>query len=306
MSTFLWHFAALFTGTVALFGTLSAAMMLLTRVIGEARLRRWLGGGPVAAPLKGLVFGVLTPFCSWSTIPVLTSLLRARVRTSAVAAFFLASPVLDPVLVIALGWLLGLWIAVWFTVFLTIATVVLAVLAERFHLERLVLARALVPVGVPAAHETGVGCGVPPEAAWRGWATEGVDAVRDAGKQMRQLLVPLALTCAIGVAIAGAVPEQLVLDHAGPGRPFAIPAAAVLGVPLYLPTEALAPIGWAMRDAGVSAGAIFAFMVTAASLSLPEFFLLTHVFRLRLVVGVVLAVLAIAVIGALVVPLLLG
>ncbi len=46
---------------------------------------------------------MITPFCSWSTIPVRMSLLRSRVRTSAVAAFFLASPVLDPVLIVAIG-----------------------------------------------------------------------------------------------------------------------------------------------------------------------------------------------------------
>lgn len=48
------------------------------------------------------------------------SLLRSRVRTSAVAGFFLASPVLDPVLIVAIGWLFGFWVTAWFTVFLTV------------------------------------------------------------------------------------------------------------------------------------------------------------------------------------------
>jgi len=87
MTTLLWQFLALLGGTLVLFGVLSAAMTVLTRWIGAERLRRWVGGNPVTAPVKGLVFGVLTPFCSWSTIPVLMSLLSSRVRTSAVAAF---------------------------------------------------------------------------------------------------------------------------------------------------------------------------------------------------------------------------
>lgn len=306
MTTFLTQFVLLFAGTLLLFAALSAAMSLLTRFIGEARLRRWLGGGPIVAPLKGLAFGVITPFCSWSTIPVLTSLLRARVRTSAVAAFFLASPVLDPVLIIALGWLFGFWVAAWFTIFLTVATVLLAYVAERFHLERLVLDRVLAPVGAGTSTDSGAECCEPAEEPWHGWIAEVRDAARFAVEQMRQLLWPLAITCAIGVAIAGAAPQDLVVKLAGPGAPLAIPAAAVIGAPLYLPTEALAPIGWAMKNSGVGAGAIFAFMITAASLSLPEFFLLTRIFQMRLIAAVIAAVLLIAVGGALFVPLIVG
>lgn len=62
MSRLLWQFHVLLCGTLVLFGVLSAAMTLLTRRIGAERLRRWVGGNAVTAPVKGLVFGVITPF----------------------------------------------------------------------------------------------------------------------------------------------------------------------------------------------------------------------------------------------------
>ena len=300
-ATLLWQFLLLFVGTSVLFAALSAAMALLTRFIGEERLRRWVGGNAFTAPLKGLVLGVLTPFCSWSSIPVLVSLLRSRVRTSAVAAFFLASPVLDPVLVIAITWLFGFWVAAWFTVFLTIAILATATLAERLHLERLVLDRALAPVAGPGG-PYGDEAGERRERAWQGWKLESNNAGRIAMTQTRQLLLPLAITCAVGVVLAGVVPRSLIATLAGPATWYAIPAAAVLGVPLYLPTEALVPLGWGLRDSGVGAGPVFAFAITAASLSLPEFVLLSRLLRLRLVIGLIAAVLVIAVAGALVVP----
>lgn len=301
MSTLVWQFVALFAGTVVLFGTLSAAMSLLTRFIGAERLRRWVGGSAFAGSAKGLVFGVITPFCSWSTIPVLMSLLRSRVRTAAVAAFLLASPVLDPVLIVAIGWLFGWWVALSFTCFLTVAILIAAFLAERLHLERLVLAYALTPTGgtrVPDGYADN-----PAEPAWRTWRPETVDAARFAVTQVRQLLLPLAATCALGVAIAGSAPERLLTELAGPAQLLAIPVAALLGAPLYLPTEALAPLGWAMRDAGVALGPTFAFLITAASLSLPELVPLTRVFRMRLIVALVATITTIAVVGALLVPL---
>lgn len=305
MTALLGQFVALLVGTLVLFGVLSAAMTILTRFIGEERLRRWVGGNAFTAPLKGLVFGVITPFCSWSSIPVLISLLRSRVRTSAVAAFLVASPVLDPVLIVALGWLFGVWVALWFTIFLTAATLVAAYLAERLHLERLVLDRVLTPVGSQAA-PVGGSSGVcePDEPAWQGWTNEASEAVRFAVAQMRQLFIPLVVTCAIGVVIAGAVPQYLITELAGPDKPYAIPAAAMLGVPLYLPTEALVPLGWALRDAGVALGPIFAFVITAASLSLPEFVLLSRIFRLRLILALIATISVIAIVGALLVPLL--
>ncbi|MQA79719.1 MAG: hypothetical protein GEV10_14775 [Streptosporangiales bacterium] len=300
----LGKFALLLGGTLVLFASLTAVTALGTRLVGEHRLRRWAGGNSVTAPLKGLVFGIVTPFCSWSAIPVLLSLLRSRVRTSAVAAFFLASPVLDPVLVVALGWLFGFWVAVWFTVFLSVTSIVIAHLAERLHLERLVHPRVFASdTRTSDQDQPSPAAGRTHDVPWEGWHREATQAVRLALRQMRQLLVPLAITCAVGVAMADHAPTDLIARLAGSGAPLAVPAAAVLGAPLYLPTEALAPLGWALREAGVGVGATFAFMITAASLSLPELVLLTRVFRPRLLVATVAAITLLAVVGASAVPL---
>ena len=301
--TLLWQFALLLVGTLALFGVLSAGLSLLTRFVREERLRRWVGGSVVTAPIKGMLFGVITPFCSWSMIPVLISLLRSRVRTSAVAAFFLASPVLDPVLIAAIGWLYGPWIAVWFTVFLVIATVAAAHVAERLCLERLVLDQARARVGGAALASGDEDACEPGEAPWKGLPREATEAARFAVAQTRQLLLPLAITCAVGAVIAGVAPRDLLAALAGPSSPYAIPVAAAVGVPLYLPTEALAPLALGLRDSGVGSGPIFAFLITAASLSLPEFVLLCRIFRLRLIIGMVATIVAIAVLGGLLVPL---
>jgi uncharacterized protein len=324
VTTLAWQFAGLLAGVVALFVALTAAVTLLSRRVGEARVRRWMGGGTLAAPVKGLLVGVVTPFCAWSTIPVLLSLLRAGVRTSAVAAFFLASPVLDPVLVVALAVLLGVPVAVWFTVVLTVTILLAAVAAERLRLDRWVLDRVRAPAAPVAAGAVGdpgdasaggdacgrgaacdsgaVGGARGGEPPWAGWRAEARVALGVAWAELRPLWVPLVVTSVLGVLLVGAAPEDLIARWAGPDSPLAVPAAAVLGVPLYLPSEALVPLGWGLRDAGVGAGAIFALMVTAASLNLPEIVLLGRIFRARLVVFLVLLITTVAVAGAAVVP----
>jgi uncharacterized protein len=288
------QFAALFAAMLALFAALAVGVTIVSRWIGEVRLRNWLGGGAVAAPVKGLVVGVLTPFCSWSTVPVLLGLLRARVRTSAVAAFYLASPILDPILIAVLAVLFGVRIAVAFTVVITVGTVAGAILAERLGVERHILQRVRVLAGS--------GCDEPADAPWGGWRVEARQAVETAGRQLRLLAGPLALASAVGVLIAAAVSPEAVAGFAGPDQAFAVPAAALLGVPVYLPTEALAPLGWALREVGVSTGAIFALVITAAGLSIPEFALLSAIVRVRLIVGLIVLVTVIAIIGGLLIP----
>lgn len=246
VSELLAPLAALYAGMLALFAVLTAATTLLVRRLGEDRLRRWMGGTAVTAPLKGLVVGAVTPFCSWSSVPVLLGLLRARVRVSAVAAFYLASPVLDPVLVVVLAVLFGVPVAAACTAILAAASLAGAVLAERRRLDRHVLERV-------AQRAAPAGCDVPAgaEPPWAGWRPEARGVVRAAAAQLRALLMPLAFASAVAVAVAGAVPRELVVDLAGPGRPLAVPTAAALGVPLYLPTEALAPLGWGLGSLGL-------------------------------------------------------
>lgn len=326
VSTRVWQFGSVFVGLLVLFAGLTAGVTLLTRWIGEERIRRWLGGTTWTAPLKGVAAGAITPFCSFSTVPVLLSLLRSRVRTSTIAAFYLASPVLDPVLLVVLSVLFGIPVAVGYGLVVGVVTVAAAMLAERFQVERLLrhperLGRATVaaPVAVPAplpVDGANVRCAPPgdgndqadafrPDGPWEGWSVETGQALRMARRELARLLLPLAAASLLAVLVASEVPRDVLVRLAGEGQPAAVPAAAVLGIPLYLPTEALAPLGWALRDAGVGTGPILALVVTAAGLSIPEFSLLSGIVRLRVVVGLIGVVMATAVGAGLLVPLVL-
>lgn len=325
MSTRVWQFGSLFVGMLVLFAGLTAGVTLLTRWIGEERIRRWLGGTTYTAPLKGLAAGAITPFCSWSTVPVLLGLLRSRVRTSTVAAFYLASPVLDPILLVVLSVLFGIPVAVGYGLVVSVVTVAVAMLAERCGVERLLRrpgragrATVMTPVGAsgPLPADGGEEAAPPGdgsdganvldrEGPWEGWPVEAGQAMRVARHELVRLLVPLAAASLLAVLVASGAPRDLLVRLAGEGQWAAVPAAAVLGIPLYLPTETLAPLGWALRDAGVGTGPILALVVTAAGLSIPEFSLLSGIVRVRVVVGLIGVVMATAVGAGLIVPLVL-
>lgn len=59
-------------------------------------IARAFTGAPVVMILLGAVAGGLSPFCSCGVIPLIAALLAMGVPLSAVMAFWLASPIMDP------------------------------------------------------------------------------------------------------------------------------------------------------------------------------------------------------------------
>ena len=102
---------------------------------------------------------------------------------------------------------------------------------------------------------------------------------------------------ALGAAIYGYMPEDFVLKIAGPDNPFAVPVAAVLGVPLYIRAETAIPIGIALMGKGMSIGAVIALIIGGAGMAIPEMSMLASIFKKRLVAMIVATIFLTAVIG---------
>ena len=92
---------------VALMLGVTFGVALLQRRLGNDTIRRWMGGPPRRAALKGIAVGFVTPFCTYSAIPVLVGMRQAGVRPAGYAAFIFAAPVVDPALVGVLALIVG-------------------------------------------------------------------------------------------------------------------------------------------------------------------------------------------------------
>jgi len=90
---------------------------------------RWLGY------VFGAAFGVLTPFCSCSTVPITAGLLRGGVPFGPTMAFLFSSPILNPV-IIALFWtLLGYKIAIIYVCVTFLGSILAAWILSRLGME---------------------------------------------------------------------------------------------------------------------------------------------------------------------------
>ena len=130
-------FGGLLLTLLALFVPITLALVLIQRWLGDDRLARLLGGDRLlTAVVKGTVLGVVTPFCGCSTIPLLLGLLRARVRFAGVAAFMLASPLLNPYILGVVALLFGARTTVVYAVVAAVTSMGLGAVWELARLDR--------------------------------------------------------------------------------------------------------------------------------------------------------------------------
>ena len=93
--------------------------------------------------------------------------------------------------------------------------------------------------------------------------------------------------------IHGYVPEEWVARHLASGSWYVVPAAVLLGIPLYSNATGIIPVAEAMLGKGVAIGTTLALMMSVAALSLPEMLILRKVIKWQ-ALGLFACVLAIA------------
>ena len=88
---------------------------------------------------------------------------------------------------------------------------------------------------------------------------------------------------AVGAAIHGYVPEQAMASIMGRDAWWAVPAAVVLGIPMYANAAGIVPIAQALLEKGAALGTVLAFMMAVTALSFPEMVILRKVLKVPLI-----------------------
>jgi uncharacterized membrane protein YraQ (UPF0718 family) len=268
---------------IVLFIGITFLVGLIQEYVPDETIKRALGGRHrILGSFLGAGFGALTPFCSCSTIPLLLGMLNAGVPFASAMAFLFASPLLNPVIVSLFIILLG-----WKTALLYFAVTFLASIVIGLVLDSLGFASQVKSV---AAVRGCCDCKPAEDAKSRVQRS-----ARFAFSLFRQLVPYLLLGAGIGAFIHGFVPTELISSIAGAGNPFAVPVAAIIGVPIYIRAETMIPIGLALIEKGMSTGAVLALVIGGAGASIPELTLLSAIFKRKMLAAFVLTIITIAV-----------
>ena len=283
LATAMSFFIEIAVELIVLFIGITFLVGLIQEYVPDETMKKALGGRHrILGSFLGAGFGALTPFCSCSTIPLLLGMLNAGVPFASAMAFLFASPLLNPVIIslfiILLGWkITALYFSVTF----------LAAIVIGLMLDSLGFAAQVKSV---AAVRGCCDCEQAEDAKSRVQRS-----ARFAFSLFRQLVPYLLLGAGIGAFIHGFVPTELISSIAGSGNPFAVPVAAIIGVPIYIRAETMIPIGLALIEKGMSTGAVLALVIGGAGASIPELTLLSAIFKRKMLAAFVLTIITIAV-----------
>lgn len=284
------YFVLITVELIALFLLISALVEIILMYVPEEKIRKKLSGAGIFGNIITAGFGALTPFCACSTIPMTVGFLNAGVPFGSAISFLIASPLLNPIILGMLGAMVGIKAMAAYFVIAFSCSVLFGLLLERIGAQRYVKNVRLKPASCCAGGEVVDKRSLP----FRGKVKA---AFAGAWGSLRPIMGYLLIGVALGAGIYGYMPQDFVMKIAGPDNPFAIPVAAVLGIPLYIRAETAIPIGLVLMGKGMSIGAVIALIIGGAGMAIPEMTMLASIFKNRLVAMIVLVIFLTAVVS---------
>ncbi|ACJ33924.1 permease [Anoxybacillus flavithermus] len=249
------------------------------------KVKQWISGKKkgVASVLAALL-GVVSPFCSCSTVPLFIGFVEAGIPLGVTFTFLISSPIVNEVSLVMLLSIFGWKIAVLYVLFGILLAIIAGAMIGKLKLEKYVESYVFhIKSGESTIQKMTV----------RERLTYAKTNVIDIVKKIWLFLL---IGIGIGAWIHGYVPEDLLVRYAGKESIFAVPIAVFLGVPLYSNAVGSLPMIEALMGKGVAPGTALSFMMAMTALSFPEMVLLRKVIKTQLI-GVFVLVVTIGIIA---------
>ena len=287
----LWYFCYITVELVVLFIVITAIVEIILMYIPQEKISKKIEKAGFFGNVIAAGFGALTPFCACSTLPMTVGFLNAGVPFGATMSFLIASPLLNPIIIAMLGALVGIKAMLIYVAIAFLCAVFFGWGLQKVNAQKYVKDVRLKKQSCCSAGEK------PIEAKKLPWSQKIAIALRAGWDTLRPIFWYLIIGVALGAVIYGYMPSDQVLKIAGPDNPFAVPVAAIIGVPLYIRAETAIPIGVALMGKGMSVGAVIALVIGGAGMAIPEMSMLASIFKKKLVAMIVAVIFLTAVIS---------
>jgi len=283
-------FLSLFGQLFFLFIGISFLVALIQVYVSKERIQ-----GILTTPRKslnsifGALLGAITPFCSCSSVPILVGLIRSGAPFSGTMSFLLISPVLNPAII---------------TLFLTFfgvkamliyagSTLTFSV-AMGLAMDKLGFAKEIKQVSLKGCAAEEVVFEKLPGTFWHKNLVAWKHSIKEAVMLFRSVVLYLLLGAGIGAIIYGFVPAEFFSRFAGASNLWAVPAASIIGIPMYIRAETMIPIASVLISKGVGYGVVIALIIGGAGASIPEVSLLASIFKKKMIIAFLSCVIFVA------------
>ncbi len=239
--------------------------------------------------LMASLFGVVTPFCSCSSVPLFIGFVKGGIPLGVTFSFLVTSPLVNEV---AIGLFIGLF-GLKTTIIYVISGILLGTISGII-LQKLQLEKYLTPwvqevlANAEREQHDFIAKSTPFKAR--------LPFIIGEVKTILKGIIPYVLVgLAIGGLMHGYIPEGFFEQYMSKDNLFAVPIATIFAIPMYSGASGILPVVQVLVSKGIPLGTAIAFMMGVVGLSLPEAMLLKKVMTMKLI-GVFFGVVTICII----------
>lgn len=249
------------------------AVTLLRTYFNTEKIRVYLQGkSEFTGNILAALFGIITPFCSCSAIPLFLGFMQARIPLGITFSFLISSPLNNEVAIAMLFGLFGWKITLLYIGFGLVVAIFGGFIVGRLRMEKYVL--------IPVAPMSGDLENVVIRLSFQ-------ERLKDAWVYtydiLRKIYLFVMLGVGIGAFIHGYVPTDFILKYAGDSTWYSVPLAVLLGIPMYSNAAGVMPLIEVLTSKGMLLGTALSFMMAITALSLPEGLILKRILHVKLI-----------------------
>ena len=221
-------------------------------------------------------FGVITPFCSCSSVPLFIGFVKGGIPLGITFTYLITAPLVNEVAIAIFAGAFGFKV----TAIYVASGIVLGIIGG-FVLGKLKLEKHLSPwvQNVIANAQT--------EEELEEENLTLLQRFPSILKEAFNIVKGVSLYIIIGIAIGGLMhgflPTGFFEHYINKGQWYAVPLAVIMGVPMYSNAAGVIPVVQVLVAKGVPLGTAIAFMMGVIGLSLPEAMLLKKVMNWKLI-----------------------
>ena len=273
-----------FTATLHffIFDTVKIFILLLGIIYAVSILRTWFNVEKVRVYLQGKslflgnvlasLFGIITPFCTCSAIPLFLGFVQARIPIGVTFSFLISAPMNNEIAIAMLfslfGWkITAIYIGFGLLVAIIGGYVIGLMGAEKYILMDIKplegkLDDVKINLTINQRHE---------------------EAKKYTLDILKKIYIYVIIGVGVGAFIHGFVPTDFIIKYAGSNSWYSVPLAVILGIPMYASAASVMPLVEVLTSKGMMLGSALAFIMSVTALSLPEAMILKRILHIKLI-----------------------
>ncbi len=265
-----------------IYDTVKIWFLLLTIIFVVSFMRTWFNTEYVRAHLQGRskiyghvgasLFGIITPFCSCSAIPLFLGFIQARIPLGVTFSYLISAPMNNEIAIAMLFGLFGFKVTALYIVFGLLVAIFGGMLISKLNMEDEIMLD-IKPIDIKL--EADIVKLSLKERTKEAWVyTYDI---------FKKIYIYVMIGVAIGAAIHGYIPTDFIAKYTGEGNPFAVIIAVIMGIPMYSSAAGVMPLVEVLTSKGMLLGTALSFMMAVTALSLPEALILKKIISVKLI-----------------------